>query len=184
MTLCSLDLTQMLQGVEGSNRERMKSICNNAHEWLIHVQSTFSGQIQPTKGKKKQACNSWWDEINLVPRWLTWELVNRLKTDSHCPTVALGESKKKKMFDFFSLNWLFYTCRKCKITADTKYTTSHTQCILTVHIKVNLFRVSWPTVMFFMPRAGFICCAVVLIHRDLMLGSAQRRAIRFLGCDL
>ena len=112
------------------------------------------------------------------------ELVKRLKTDSHCPTVALGESKKKKMFDFFSLNWLFYTCRKCKITADTKYTASHTQCILTVHIKVNLFRVSWPTVMFFMPRAGFICCAVVLIHRDLMLGSAQRRAIRFLGCDL
>lgn len=53
----------------------------------------------------------------------------------------------------------------------------YTLYILSVRIKVNLFHVTWLAVMFFMPRAEFICCAVLLIHHDLILCSAQQRAI-------
>lgn len=79
---------------------------------------------------------------------------------------------------------LCHAHKERKISVDTKYTTAHTQYILTIHTKVNLFHVSWLTVMFLMPRARFICFAVLLIHHDCILCSAQQRAIRFPGCDL
>lgn len=56
-------------------------------------------------------------------------------------------------------------------------TAAHSQRILTTHVKVNLFHVTWRTVTFFMPRVRFICSAVVLIHHDLTLCLARRCAI-------
>lgn len=80
-------------------------------------------------------------------------------------------------FSIFLQAQLVSACSERELNEDTKYTTVCSHCILTTRIKVNLFHVSWLKETFSMPREGFICSAVLLIHGDLTLCLAQRHAI-------
>lgn len=100
------------------------------------------------------------NQAHIVPHWHVQRKFKIRLGPTTTKFLREGKVKYGQLPNLRAELSLFSACSKCKISVDAEYATVHSQCILTIHIKVNLFHVTWLTVMFFMPRARFICSAV------------------------